>query len=168
MKPHRGLAIIFLLLAISCTNRQTVTIENIRGMYQLDKFESLDQESGNWIPEPSRIGWSGYILYDGLGHMGVHLMPKGYQDFDASKNIDSLNQPQLKELAEFYGSNFVYFADYSIRDTVIEHKRLSTTDPKDRGTVLVRNVEFRGDTLILTPHEKISGQQLRLRWVKMK
>ncbi len=168
MKLQLCVLISMITMTIGCNNQQDISIGKMQGMYSLDKFESLDSETGIWSAEPGRIGWSGYILYDGLGHMAVHLMPGGYQDFDAGKSLDSLNATELKAVAKMYQSNFVYFADYSIKDSMIMHKRLSTTDPKDRGTTLTRHVEFRGDTLILTPIEKISGLQLRLRWIKLK
>jgi hypothetical protein len=161
-------SIITISMIIGCNSQQEISIGKMQGMYSLDKFERLDPETGIWSAEPGRIGWSGYILYDGLGHMGVHLMPGGYQDFVDNKSLDSLNTEELKAVAKTYQSNFVYFADYSIKDSMIMHKRLSTTNPKDRGTTLTRHVEFRGDTLILTPIEKISGLQLRLRWIKLK
>jgi hypothetical protein len=136
------------------------------GMYALDKYETYDSTSGEWKPLEEREGASGYILYDGLGHMGVHLVPKGYKDFDLSRNIDSLSTEELKARLKFYQSNFVYMADYEVTDTTIQHKRLSTTSPKDWGTVLTRNYAFHGDTLILTAHEKIDNKKVRLRWIR--
>jgi uncharacterized lipoprotein NlpE involved in copper resistance len=167
MKRDLFFLMIMILMIIGCNNQQDISIGKMQGLYSLDKFESLDSATGIWSAEQSRIGWSGYILYDGLGHMGVHLMPNGYQDFKDDKSLDSLHDEELKTVAKTYQSNFVYFADYSIKDGIIMHKRLSTTNPKDRGTTLSRNVEFRGDTLILTPIEKINGLKLRLRWVKL-
>ena len=112
----------------------------------------------------------GYILYDGQGHMGVHLTPKGYKDFDTNKNIDSLNRDDLIALTKFYKSNLVYFADYTLTENTVVHNRLSSTDPKYWGKSFTRDFEFRHDTLILTPQEINPGQKqkLRLRWVKLK
>jgi hypothetical protein len=73
----------------------------------------------------------------------------------------------LKELAKFYKSNFVYVANYKISNGTIEHNRLSATNPKDWGTVLARDFEFRHDTLILTPHEILWEKKSRLWWVKL-
>ena len=168
MKFQSFFSLLVITIFSACNNQQNISVAKMQGMYILDKFEKLDTETGVWSADPNRIGWSGYILYDGLGHMGVHLLPGGYLDFDAGKSLDSLSTEQLKAVAKTYQSNFVYFADYSIKDSVIQHKRLSTTNPKYRGTTLSRYVEFRGDTLILTPKEKISGLQLRLRWIKLK
>ena len=65
-------------------------------------------------------------------------------------------------------SNFVYFSDYTLADSTVEHKRLSATEPQNWGKSLTRNFEFKQDTLILTAHEIIAGQKVRLRWVKLK
>ena len=100
--------------------------------------------------------------------MSVHLYPKDYKDFDTNKNIDSIDQESLKELAKFYQSNFVYFADYKIiNDSTIEHTRVSATEPKNWGTKLIRSFEFINDTLILTAHEKLETKKMRLRWIKL-
>ena len=87
-------------------------------------------------------------------------------DFDTNKSIDSLKHDDLKELAKFYKSNFVYFANYNLNGTIIDHDRLTSTEPANWGTTLTRDFDFKGDTLILTAHENIGGQQLRLRWIK--
>ena len=100
--------------------------------------------------------------------MSVHLYPKEYKDFDTNKNIDSLDHESLKELTRFYQSNFVYFANYKIiNDSIIEHYRISATEPKAFGTALTRSFEFTNDTLILTAHEKLDNKKMRLRWVKL-
>lgn len=156
------------LVTIYGCNTNTQRPESqFQGMWRLDKFEQLDSLAGQWIDDPARIGWSGYILYDGQGHMGVHLLPKGYTDFDTRESIDSLNHDELKVLAKFYRSNFVYFANYATSGTTIDHKRLTATEPRNWGTTLTREFEFKGDTLILTAHEDIGGQQIRLRWIKL-
>jgi len=136
-------------------------------MWKLDKFEALDTLTETWSDDSVWAKWTGYILYDGQGHMGVHLSPPGYKDFDTNKSIDSLSDSEVKILAQFYKSNFVYFADYALTDTTIEHKRLSATDPTTWGRSLTRDFDFKGDTLVLTAHERIGGQKLRLRWIKL-
>jgi hypothetical protein len=35
------------------------------------------------------------------------------------------------------------------------------------GRSLTRDFDFKGDTLVLTAHERITGQKLRLRWIKL-
>lgn len=152
----------------SCGHKDTKTSNKFNGMWRLDKYESFDSTSNRWSQDTTRIDDSGYIIYDGEGHMGVHLTPKGYKDFDTNKNIDSLNNDDLKKLVKFYRSNFVYFANVELTDSTVVHKRLSATEPKNWGTILTRDFDFRQDTLILTAHESITGQRLRLRWVKLK
>ncbi|HEX6891762.1 MAG TPA: lipocalin-like domain-containing protein [Chryseolinea sp.] len=154
------------LTLLRCGPKQS-SAGQFHGMWRLDKFEVLDTLSNSWSGDSVWARWTGYILYDGEGHMGVHLSPPGYKEFDTSKSIDSLNTDELKALAQFYQSNFVYFADYVTTDTTIEHKRLSATDPTTWGRSLVRDFEFRGDTLVLTAHERIGGQKLRLKWIKL-
>lgn len=161
------LGLLALLIVTSCSTKTQSDESKFHGMWALDKFEAFDSLTKKWTIDTIRIGMSGYILYDGQGHMGVHLIPKGYQDFDTSRKIDSLQQDELKKLARFYRSNFVYFANYSLTGTRIDHNRLTATEPGNWGTTLTRDFEFRGDTLILTAREAIAVQHLRLRWVKM-
>jgi hypothetical protein len=152
-----AIALTLLLTAFGCGKNDEQKDNLFHGMWVLDKFEAYDSISNVWIDDPVRIGVNGYILCDGQGHMGVHLTPKGYRDFDASKSIDSMNTDEVKELARFYQSNFVYFADYKTDGSTIEHSRLSATNPKEWGTVLARGFEFNGDTLILTARESIGA-----------
>jgi len=160
--------LLILLADISCTPSQTID-DKFNGTYKLDKFESYDSVTGKWNADK----WRGkdaeeFIQYDGKGHMSVHLYPRDYKDFDTNKNIDSIDQESLKELAKFYQSNFVYFADYKIiNDSTIEHTRVSATEPKNWGTKLIRSFEFINDTLILTAHEKLETKKMRLRWIKL-
>ncbi len=167
----RDIKLILVLLTLSilysCSTKTQQADNELQGMWRLDKFESFDSLANKWTDDSTRIGWNGYILYDGHGHMGVHLTPKGYKDFDSNKNIDSLNHDNLKELAKFYQSNFVYFANYNLAETTIEHNRLSATEPRHFGTSLTRDFDFKGDTLILTARESIAGLKIRLRWIKL-
>jgi hypothetical protein len=161
------LGLIMFATIYSCSTKTQQADNKFDGMWRLDKFESFDSLANRWTDDLTRIGYTGYILYDGQGHMGVHLIPKGYKDFDTKKNIDSLEHDDLKELVKFYKTNFVYFANYNITGTKIDHNRLTATEPGNWGTTLTRDFAFKGDTLILTAHEKIGGQQLRLRWIKL-
>jgi hypothetical protein len=158
--------VIILCTFTGCSNKVQVVDEQFNGMWKLEKIESIDKESGNWTYDPAFNGWNGYILYDGHGHMGVQITPNGYRDFDVDKNIDNINNEDLKELVKFYQSNWVYFANYKITNQTIDHKRLSATNPKDWGSVLTRDFEFRKDTLILTAHEIVGGKKSRLLWIK--
>lgn len=161
------LGIVTLATIYSCSTKTLQDDNKFHGMWGLDKFESFDSLTNTWKAYPPLVGASGYIIYDGQGHMGVHLIPKEYKDFDTNKSIDSLQHDELKELVNFYKSNFVYFANYNLKGTIIDHDRITATEPANWGTTLTRDFDFKGDTLILTAHEKIGGQQLRLRWIKL-
>ncbi len=80
---------------------------------------------------------------------------------DNAKNAD------LKKLADFYRSNYNYFANYSILGTTIAHHKLSATNPKGWGADSVREVSFKKDIHILTTHEKVAGLQLRVLWTPL-
>ncbi len=158
--------LLVLMIALACTSNDPKNDPRFHGMWKLDSIEYYDSISGTWSHYQTDQYHDGYILYDGKGHMAVHLTSKGYQDFDLSENVDSLDMERLKERLKFYETNFVYFADYKTTDNVIDHNRLSATDPKNWGTVLTRDFEFKNDTLILTARESIDANRLRLRWVK--
>lgn len=167
MKSFAYVLIFLALLAGSCKEKKETSLEKLRGMWKLYRFEMKDSLSGKWIAEPSREGWSGYILYDGLGHVGVHLTPKGYRDVDVSKKPDSLNREELLARAKFYQSNYVYFANAAVTDSSVVHNRLSATSPKDWGVIVTRDMELHNDTLNLTTHETFDGIKLRVRWIKL-
>jgi hypothetical protein len=169
MKANKFIIFIILtMLAGSCITKKGANMEDkFRGMWKLDKFEAYDSVSRKWADDITRIGYSGYILYDGLGHMSVHLMPKAYNDFDSDKNTDSLSLEELQHLTKIYKSNYVYFANYKIENGTVFHSKLSATNPKDRGSIAIRDFEFKGDTLILKPKEKINGLRLRLEWIRV-
>lgn len=154
------------LIAFACNSNDPTKDARFHGMWKLDIFESYDSISGTWSHWETDQYHDGYIMYDGKGHMAVHLTSKGYKDFDLSENVDSLNIESLKERLKFYQTNFVYFANYETTDNAIVHHRLSDTEPKNWGTVLTRDFEFKNDTLILSAREIIAGNRLRLRWVK--
>ena len=168
MKVSKSLFAIFIFATVfGCKSKVHMVDNKLNGMWKLNKIETLDNESGNWFYDSVFTGWTGYIIYDCNGHMGVQITPNGYKDFKANKNPDSLNNDGLKELVKFYKSNWVYFANYFIVENTLEHRRLSATEPKDWGTILTRDYEFREDTLILTAHETIGGKKSRLWWVKL-
>lgn len=162
------IALFILCSFVACSKNMLPTDSNFIGTWKLDKIETLDNASGKWNYDSTFADWTGYITYDGQGHMGVQITPKGYKDFDVNTNLDSLSNTELKDVIKFYQSNWVYFASYKITGNTIEHLRLSATDPKDWGTTLTRDFEFRGDALILTAHEIVNGKKSRLVWSKIR
>lgn len=158
-----------LIFAISsCTQKGETVNTKFLGTWKLEKVETLNNATDKWEYDSTFTGWTGYITYDGSGHMGVQITSKGYKNFNANKNLDSLNIKELKDLVKLYQSNWVYFASYKITGNTIEHLRLSATEPKNWGTTLTRDFDFRENTLILTAHEIVGGKKSRLFWEKFK
>jgi hypothetical protein len=158
--------LLFTLTICSCDTKERSTSPNFQGMWKLDKFETFDTSSGIWILDTSRIGYSGFIIYDGIGHMSVQLLPLNYKNLNTNIDVDTLDIESLKSLTRLYSSNHVYFAVYVFSDTLVEHKIVSANNPKDIGNTLIRNFKFKNDTLILTPRVALGDKQFRLKWVK--
>ena len=143
-------------------------MDKFAGMWKLDKYESFDSASGKWHDAPSRVGYSGYILYDGKGHMGVQLLPPEFKNVFNNKNTDTSDVQELKKDLRLYSASFEYFANCDIKkENLIEHHIISSSHPEEWGTTVKRNFEFKGDTLILTANELIGGRKTRLRWIKL-
>lgn len=107
----------------------------------------------------------GYILYDGTENMSLHLTTKGYENTELRfpNFVDTISNEALKHLTHSY----VYFAKYTVDEAqhVVEHARISHSNPGMWNEKVKRRFSFKGDTLILQPVEqKIAG--LRLKWIK--
>jgi len=140
----------------------------LRGLWKLDKYESQDSVSGLWHAAANRIGYSGYILYDGIGHMAVQLLPPGFESKNNEIDLDSSSCEEIKPLLELQLKSYSYFANYKMpsSENEIEHDRISSNHSREIGVKVERLFEFRGDTLILTAREPIAGLKTRLRWVR--
>ena len=123
--------------------------KQLAGMYKLYSIEVQDS-TGNYHHEWASDG-TGYIVYDGLGHMAVHITPKAYKDYQwvLSENeslypekirakMDSMSVDELKTALQEFISNYVYVANYSVADStgVIVHNRLSHTFPASWNTTV--------------------------------
>jgi len=162
---HLLISFLFLLLCFTAKSQKTkqVTQDQFKGLWILDKYEAYDTLSGKWATETSRMGYVGYILFDGAGHMAVQITPADYQDFNLNKK-DSLG---MKVVVDYYSNNLIYFADCKIEGNIIEHKILSSTNPESVGAILKREFEIKGKTLLLTPKNRLNGSKTRMKWVKM-
>jgi Lipocalin-like domain len=161
----------FILFAISiagCISNSKKIMNKFHGMWKLDKYESYDTVSNKWNNSSARAGYTGYILYDGVGHMGVQLLPPSFKELANNQIPDSLNMDELKLLLRLHTTSFCYFGTYDIKNgNIIAHHRLSSNNPNEWGTTINRNFEFRNDTLILTASELIGNLKTRLRWIKI-
>lgn len=159
-------ALLFLAIAFTAKSQKKPANSNetFKGLWILDKYESFDTLSKKWSTETSRIGYAGYILFDGQGHMAVQITPADYHESDISKKTDSIGK---KVLASYHGNNLIYFAEYKVDGNVMDNKILSSTNPESVGAILSREFEIKGKTLLLTPKNKIKGSQIRMKWVKV-
>ncbi|MEO6305265.1 MAG: lipocalin-like domain-containing protein [Bacteroidia bacterium] len=156
---------LLLLLSINCNGQKNVSAnEQFKGLWILDKYESYDTISGKWSTEHGRMGYTGYILFDGLGHMAIQITPADYNEFNLNKKADSVG---MKIVVDYYNNNLIYFADYKVEGNGIEHKILSSTNPESIGAILKRDFEFKGKALFLTPKNKLNGSKIRMKWVKV-
>jgi len=169
-----GLLIIVILTSIftgcdkESSKENTDQFAGLWSLYQMESYNSQTKEWGEFTSIES--GWpnglKGHILYDDLNHMSVHLVPKNYENTDLQfpSSIDSMSYGALKHLAVSY----TYFANYTIdeKNKIIEHKRISHSNPDMWNETVIRKFSFVGDTLILEPIEKTYAGT-RLKWIKV-
>ena len=169
--------LLFIIAAFSgCIDKSTSSAKKqLAGMYKLYSIEVQDS-TGKYNHEWASDG-TGYIIYDGLGHMVVHITPKTYKEYKwvLSENetlypekvkaaLDSMTVDELKTALQEFVSNYVYVANYSLSDTAgfVVHNRLSHTIPSCWNTTVTRRFIFHGDTLEL--HNDVDKR--RLIWIK--
>jgi hypothetical protein len=129
-----------------CCDGDIKSRDGFHGMWRLDRHEMRDSISNTWSLDSSRVGLTGFVVYDGLGHMGVQQI-KAPGD-TSQNNID-----------------IVYFAKYILlENSVIQHTKVSSSFD-DVGAAVRRRYEFRGDTLLLSPQE--AKERLRVVWIKV-
>ena len=179
IKENMKLFILFIIsgLSFTCADKSQRNRNGLlTGMYKLYNIQVQDS-AGNWQDEWASDG-TGYIIYDGLGHMAVQITPKGYEQFktlpeNESINpgkrkaaIDSMPDEQLKEALEEFVSNYVYAGNYSVSDSadVVTHHRLIHTIPSAWNTNVQRRFIFKADTLEL--YNDVDRR--RLKWIKQK
>ncbi len=156
------LSITALIIGCNHKNRDT-DINRFSGLWSLYVMEQQDSVTGEW--KEWRNGMQGYILYDEKDNMALHLTTKGYENTDLRfpNFVDSISTDALKHLTNSY----VYFAKYTIdeKQNIVEHARISHSNPEMWNEVVRRRFTFSGDTLILQPIEKKTAG-LRLKWIR--
>jgi hypothetical protein len=165
--------IVFITACAENTNRTKES--QLAGMYKL-YISEIQDSTGAFHEDPWTKGGTAYIIYDGLGHMAVQILPEGYKDFEwmsekesinadrVREKTDSMSVDQLKSAVREFSSSYVYFANYTVEDTaqVVQHQRISSSIPSVWGTTVRRAFSFSGDTLIL----KVINSNRRLKWLK--
>lgn len=170
---------LFLLVLLSACADKSKPSRNalLAGMYKLYIAENADS-NGVWHEDPWTKGGTGYIVYDGMGHMAVHITRQGYNDFKwlpeeeslrdekINQKLDSMSTEELKAAVRAFSSSYVYVGNYSIEDTidVVKHHRLSTSIHSPVGSTVRRGFTFSGDTIIL----RVLNGNRRLKWIKQK
>ena len=171
--------IIFLITSVlisACTSKSKPNRnERLAGMYKLYIAENADS-NGVWLEDPWTKGGTGYIVYDGMGHMAVHITRQGYNDFTwlpeeeslrperVNQKLDSMSTEELKAAVRAFSSSYVYVGNYTIEDTieVVKHHRISTSIHSPLGSTVRRAFAFSGDTIIL----RVLNGNRRLKWIK--
>lgn len=150
-------------LLVGCNQKKMETEVNpLAGLWTLHVMEQQDSVTGQW--NEWRNGMQGYLLYDDADNMALHLTTKGYQDTDLRfpNFIDTIPIEALRHLT----GSYVYIAKYTVDEDkgVVQHARISHSNPRDWNAVVQRRFTFSGDTLILRPVEE-SNSGLRLKWI---
>ncbi len=152
-----------ILFLTSCESvQQDEDNPNIVGLWSLEAMDIQDS-AGNW--HLWNGGMQGFLLYDNAGHGALHLLTKGYEDFDIAFNHfeDSIPLEALHHL----NNSYVYIARYEIdeEEGIVKHERISHSNPGEWGEVVERKYWFSGDTLVLQPVED-ENASLRLKWLR--
>src|SRR5215213_11709352 len=170
-----GVSSLIVLTAIGCSGTKTDN-SILAGLYKLSQIENFDTTTKQWRADDLGTDGDSYILYDGVGHMAVHITSKGYKDFSwlperqatnkefLEHYIDSMPAEQLRPAIKQFTSSFVYTANYSVDNDsgIVTHDRLSSSVPSVWGTQVKRRFAISGDTVILT---FMDGTK-RLKWLK--
>ena len=142
-----GVSSLIVLTAIGCSDKKTDN-SILAGMYKLSQIENFDTTTKQWREDDLGKDGDSYILYDGIGHMAVHITSKGYKDFTwlperqatgkefLERYIDSMPSEQLRLALKEFTSSFVYTANYSVDNDsgIVTHNRLSSSVPSVWGT----------------------------------
>ena len=172
----RIISVIIAISFLSSCSETNDKKELLTGMYKLIIAENLDS-TGVWREDPWTKGGTGYIVYDGLGHMAVHITRTGYKEYNwlnrtdalipekIGARIDSMSVDELKAAVKEFAGSYAYSANYTMEDTadVVVHHRLTASIPAEWGTVAPRAFSFSGDTVIL----RVLDGNRRLKWLKM-
>lgn len=156
------------MICISCENNNSSTESKFQGMWRLERFEYFDNSKGIWLPNTMKNNYTGFIVYDGEGHMSVQITPDEFKELNGQIDIETLSFDSLKNMTRLYSRNYSYFANYTLSKNVIEHHVISASDPGLCGKILKRNYEFNEDTLYLIPVVSDSLQKNRLKWIRTK
>lgn len=165
MRIKQILVVLFTAALLIGCNQKNKEVNNnpFIGLWSLHVMEQQDSVTKEW--SEWRNGMQGYIIYDDKNNMAVHLTTVGYEnsDLEFPNFVDTISFEALTHLTNSY----VYFAKYTVDEEkhVVEHARISHSNPGEWKEVVQRRFTFNGDTLTLEPLEE-QNSGLRLKWLK--
>jgi|GEM_PF-420117 len=152
------------ILAFSCQKDKSSNL-GIIGLWKLESMKVRDTVSNSW--SHYKDGMDGYLLYDGNGHVALHLYEKGYEKtgIEFPNFNDSIPLEALKHITKSY----YYMGSYKVskEDSIVSHYKLSHSNPSEFGLTADRRFYFSGDTLVMQPVER-KNSKLKLKWLKIK
>ncbi|MFK8037670.1 MAG: lipocalin-like domain-containing protein [Crocinitomicaceae bacterium] len=155
----------FLVGMASCHSepeKASTDIIPIQGLWQLHIMEIKDSLN-QW--QEWRDGMGGYLMYDNDNHVALHLFSKGYENY--TPHFPNFTDSIPIEALQHITNNYNYMGTYQLdsTNTIVTHKRLSHSNPRDWGLEVQRRFHFIGDTLVMQPVET-ENASLRLKWLK--
>jgi|SRR5690606_21395259 len=153
-----------LLFVFACQNKVEEP-SKIEGLWKLESMKVRDTVDNTW--SNYKGGMDGYLLYDGNGHVSLHLYEKGYEK--AGIEFPNFNDSIPLEALKHITKSYYYMGNYSVseNDSIVSHFKLSHSNPSEFGLTAERRFYFNGDTLMMQPVEK-KNSRLRLKWLKTK
>lgn len=135
-----------IFIFLSCKTKPELKENNkLIGLWTLHIMEQKDTATGIW--NEWRDGMQGYLLYDDNNIMALHLTKKGYENTDLQfpDFTDTIPLEALKKLTQTY----YYMAKYSVfeAEQIVEHARISLSNPGEWNKIVKRMYSFYGDTL---------------------
>lgn len=128
------------------------------------KLYSMQVKNADGVLMPYKNGMEGYLLYDDHKNMTIHLWQKGFKEYsngypNFSEDID------LEDLQNLTKS-YYYIGEYKLlNDSVVQHTRISHSNPNDWGETVQRKFTIVNDTLTITPAEQ-KNANLKLVWTR--
>ena len=147
---------------ISCGENKP-TKPTLTGLWKLESMKVRDTTTNTW--SDYKGGMDGYLLYDGNGHVALHLYEKGYEK--AGMEFPNFNDSIPLEALKYITKSYYYIGNYKVSeaDSIVAHFKRSHSNPSEFGLTAERRFYFIGDTLVMQPVER-KNSKLKLKWLK--